>query len=70
MRTSLWKKWAVGQLRALLFSGAAGVLSLVRRRNTRKVKDQTPPMIRELANRMNVAGKVKIEYGHQAGTDV
>src|SRR5258706_15821384 len=62
MRTSRWKKWAVATTAALLFSGASGFAQSGSTDETkRKVKTKTTPMYPELAKRMNVAGKVKIE---------
>src|SRR5258706_14722298 len=62
MRTSRWKKWAVATTAALLFSGASGVAQSRSTDETkRKGKTKTAPMYPELAKRMNVAGKVKIE---------
>ncbi len=62
MRTSRWKKWAVATTAALLFSGASGFAQSGSTDETkRKVKTKTAPMYPELAKRMNVAGKVKIE---------
>ena len=62
MRTSRWRKWAVATTAALLFSGASGFAQSGSTDETkRKVKTKTTPMYPELAERMNVAGKVKIE---------
>jgi len=62
MRTSRWRKWAVATTAALLFSGASGFAQSGSTDETkRKVKTKTTPMYPELAKRMNVAGKVKIE---------
>src|SRR5258708_8660589 len=62
MRTSRWRKWAVATTAALLFSGASGFAQTGTTDETRrKVKTKTAPTYPELAKRMNVAGKVKIE---------
>ena len=62
MRTSRWKKWAVATTAALLFSGASGFAQSGSTDETkRKVKTKTAPQYPELARRMNVTGKVKIE---------
>ena len=62
MRTSRWRKWAVATTAALLFSGASGFAQSGSTDETkRKVKTRTTPAYPELAKRMNVAGKVKIE---------
>jgi|SRR5713101_6740069 TonB family protein len=62
MRTSRWRKWAVATTAVLLFSGASGFAQSGSTDETkRKVKTKIAPMYPELAKRMNVAGKVKIE---------
>ena len=62
MRTSRWRKWAFATTAALLFSGASGFAQSGSTDETkRKVKTRTTPAYPELAKRMNVAGKVKIE---------
>jgi TonB family protein len=62
MRTSRWKKWAVVTTAALLFSGASAFAqSGTTDESRRKVKSKTLPTYPELAKRMNVVGKVKIE---------
>jgi len=62
MRTSRWRKWAVATTATLLFSGASGFAQAGSTDETkRKVKTKTTPAYPELAKRMNVAGKVKIE---------
>ncbi len=62
MRISRWRKWAVATTVALLFSGASGFpQSGSTDESRRKVKTKTAPAYPELAKRMNVAGKVKIE---------
>jgi len=62
MRTSRWKKLAVATTAALVFSGASGFAqSGSTDESKRKVKTKTAPMYPDLAKRMNVTGKVKIE---------
>jgi TonB family protein len=62
MRTSRWKKWAVLTAAVFVFSGASGFAqSSSTDESKRKVKTRTTPLYPELAKRMNVAGKVKIE---------
>ncbi len=62
MRTSRWRKWVVATTAALLFSGASGFAqSGTTDESRRKVKSKTVPAYPELAKRMNVVGKVKIE---------
>ena len=62
MRTSRWKKLAVATTAALVFSGASGFAqSGSTDESKRKVKTKTAPLYPDLAKRMNVAGKVKIE---------
>ncbi len=62
MRTSRWRKWAVATTVALVLSGASGFAQSGSTDETkRKVKTRTTPAYPELAKRMNVAGKVKIE---------
>src|SRR5216683_2491191 len=62
MRTSRWRKWAVATTALLLFSGTSGFAQSGSTDETkRKVKTKIAPMYPELAKRMNVAGKVKIE---------
>ena len=62
MRTSQWRKWAVTTTAALLFSGASAFAQTgTTDESRRKVKTKTAPAYPELAKRMNVAGKVKIE---------
>ena len=76
MRTSRWRKWAVATTAALIFSGASGFAqSGSTDESKRKVKTKTAPMYPELARRMNVAGRVKIEVvitpdGHVKSTRV
>ena len=62
MRISRWKKWAVAATTALIFAGASGLAqSGTTDESKRKVKTKTVPVYPELARRMNVSGKVKIE---------
>jgi TonB family protein len=62
MRTSRWKKLAVATTAALVLWGASGsAQSGSTDEAKRKVKTKTAPLYPELARRMNVSGKVKIE---------
>ena len=62
MRTSRWKKLAVATTAALVFSGASGFAqSGSTDESKRKVKTKTAPLYPDLAKRMNVTGRVKIE---------
>ncbi len=62
MRIGRWKKWAVATTAALILSGASGLAqSGTTDESKRKVKTKTAPVYPELAKRMNVGGKVKIE---------
>ena len=62
MRISRWRKWAVVTTAALIFLSASGFAqSGSTDESKRKVKIKTTPAYPELARRMNVAGKVKIE---------
>ena len=76
MRISRWKKWAVVATVALVFSSLSGLAQSGSTDETkRKVKTKTVPVYPELARRMNVAGKVKIEVvvtpdGHVKSTRV
>ena len=76
MRTSRWRKWAVAATAALVFSGASGFAQTGSTdESKRKVKTKTAPQYPELARRMNVSGKVKIEVvvapdGHVKSTRV
>lgn len=76
MRTSWWKKWAVAATAALVFSGVSGFAQTgTTDESKRKVKTRTAPAYPELAKRMNVSGKVKIEVvitpdGHVKSTRV
>jgi len=76
MRTSRWRKWAVAATAALVFSGASGFAQTGSTdESKRKVKTKTAPQYPELARRMNVSGRVKIEVvvapdGHVKSTRV
>src|SRR5947207_15203869 len=62
MRTSAWKRLAVAAAAALIFSSLSGFAqSGSTDESKRKVKTKTAPLYPELARRMNVTGKVKIE---------
>jgi TonB family protein len=62
MRISGWKKLALATTAALVFSGASGFAqSGSTDESKRKVKTKTAPLYPDLAKRMNVTGKVKIE---------
>ncbi len=65
MRTSGWKKFALAATAALIFSGASGLAQTGSTDETkRKVKTKVAaayPAYPDLARRMNVGGKVKIE---------
>ena len=62
MRIGRWRKWAVATTAALIFSGACGLAQTGSTdESKRKVKTKTTPLYPELARRMNVVGKVKIE---------
>ncbi len=76
MRTGRWRKWAVATTAVLVFSGASSFAqSGATDESKRKVKTKTAPVYPELARRMNVSGKVKIEVvimpdGHVKSTRV
>jgi len=62
MRTSAWKKLAVAATAALFFSSLSGFAqSGSTDESKRKVKTKTAPLYPELARRMNVSGKFKLE---------
>ena len=62
MRVSRWTKFAVTAAVAFLLAGAAAFSQTGSTDETRrKVKSRTTPAYPELARRMNVIGKVKIE---------
>ena len=76
MRTSKWKKLAVAATAAVVFSGVSfAAQSGTTDESKRKVKTRMAPAYPELAKRMNVSGKVKIEVvitpdGHVKSTRV
>ncbi len=76
MRISLLRKWAVATTGALVFSGAWGFAqSGSTDESKRKIKTKTTPTYPELARRMSVSGKVKVEVviasdGHVKSTRV
>jgi TonB family protein len=76
MRTSRWRKWAVATIAAIVLASASGsAQSGSTDESKRKVKTKTSPSYPELAKRMNVSGKVKIEVvitpdGHVKSTRV
>ena len=76
MRPSKWRKLAVAATVALVFSGVAGFAqSGSTDESKRKVRTKTAPIYPELAKRMSVSGKVKIEVvvtpdGHVKSTRV
>jgi TonB family protein len=76
MITSRWTKLALAATVAVVFSGASGFCQSGTTDETkRKIKSKTVPVYPELARRMNVAGKVKIEVvitpdGHVKSTRV
>jgi TonB family protein len=62
MRISRWRKVAVLATAAFVFSGGSTLAqSGSTDESKRKVKTRTAPVYPELAKRMNVGGKVKIE---------
>jgi TonB family protein len=62
MRTSRWKKFALaGGAFALLWGTSAFAQTGSTDESKRKVKTKTTPVYPDLARRMNVTGKVKIE---------
>ena len=76
MRTSKWKKFAMAATTVLVLTGVSGFAQTGSTdESKRKVKTKTAPMYPELAKRMNVSGKVKIEVvitpdGHVKSTRV
>jgi TonB family protein len=76
MRTRRWAKWALAATAAVVFSCTPGFAqSGTTDESKRKVKTKTSPAYPELAKRMNVGGKVKIEVvitpdGHVKSTRV
>jgi TonB family protein len=62
MRKSNWKKLVLGTAAIAILSGVSGFAQTGSTdESKRKVKSKTAPIYPELAKRMNVAGKVKIE---------
>ncbi len=62
MRTSSWKKFALaGGTVAILWGVAAFAQTGSTDESKRKIKTKTAPIYPDLARRMNVTGKVKIE---------
>jgi TonB family protein len=62
MRFSRWKKLGLGAACLLVLFGASGFAQTgTTDESKRKVKSKVAPVYPELARRMNVAGKVKIE---------
>lgn len=76
MRTSAWKKFVLAAAALFVFSGASGFAQSGSTDETkRKVKSRVAPIYPELAKRMSVTGKVKIEVviapdGHVKNTRV
>jgi TonB family protein len=76
IRTSRWKRLALAAAAAALFTGATGFAQTATTdEGKRKVKSKTSPVYPELAKRMGVSGKVKIEVvispdGHVKSTRV
>ena len=76
MITSKWMRMALAATTALVLSGSSGFAQSGSTDETkRKVKTKTAPVYPELAKRMNVTGKVKIEVvitpdGHVKSTRV
>ena len=76
MRTNGWTKWAGITIAVVLLSGAFGFAQVgTTDESKRKVKTRVAPIYPELAKRMNVGGKVKIEVvitpdGHVKSTRV
>lgn len=61
MRFSKWKKFAAAAGALAILSGVSFAQSGSTDESKRKVKTKVSPVYPELARRMNVAGKVKIE---------
>lgn len=76
MTTSKWMRMALAATAAIVLSGSSGFAQSGSTDETkRKVKTKTAPVYPELAKRMNVTGKVKIEVvitpdGHVKSTRV
>src|SRR5260370_27624953 len=57
-----WRKWAVATTAGLVFTSVSGFAQTSSTdESKRKTKTKTAPQYPELARRMNVAGKVKLE---------
>ena len=61
MRLSTWKKFAAAAAALVILSGVSFAQSGSTAESKRKVKTKVSPVYPELARRMNVAGKVKME---------
>jgi TonB family protein len=62
MRKTNWRKLVLGAGAVAILSGVSGFAQTgTTDESKRKVKSKTTPVYPELARRMNVAGKVKIE---------
>jgi TonB family protein len=76
MRSRKWTRMVLGAAAATIFLGASGFAQTATTdEGKRKVKSKTSPTYPELAKRMNVTGKVKIEVvitpdGHVKSTRV
>jgi TonB family protein len=76
MRTNRWKKLALTATALTILSAASGFAQTgTTDESKRKVKTKTAPLYPELAKRMNVTGKVKIEVvitpdGHVKSTRI
>jgi len=76
MRSSRWAKFGVTAMIAVLIWGASAFAQTATTdESKRKIKSKTAPLYPELARRMNVSGKVKIEVviaqdGHVKSTRV
>jgi TonB family protein len=76
MKIGNWKKLALVATALILFHGVSGAAqSSSTDESKRKVKSKTAPVYPELAKRMNVGGKVKIEVvitqdGHVKSTRI
>ena len=76
MRISKWTRFAATATVAVLLLGASGFSQTgTTDESKRKIKSKTAPVYPELARRMNVSGKVKIEVviasdGHVKSTRV
>ncbi len=74
--TSRWSRYVLAATATVILSGATGLAQTASTdESKRRVKSKTSPVYPELARRMNVAGKVKIEVviagdGHVKSTRV